>query len=58
MSNIVTYQSLQLDSLVSINVDYSVIKDNFVIMNEFMKSFSVFQKSTYWLLTKKEFIDM
>lgn len=58
MSNIVTYQSLQLDSLVSINVDYSVIKDNFGIMNEFMKSFSVFQKSTYWLLTKKEFIDM
>lgn len=58
MSNIVTYQSLQLDSLVSINVDYSVIKDNFVIMNEFMKSFSVFQKSTYWLLTKKEFTDM
>ena len=50
MSNIVTYQSLQVDSLLSVNVDFSVMKDNFVIMNEFIKSFSTFQKSTFLLI--------
>ena len=49
MSNIVTYQSLQVDSLLTLNVDFSVMKDNFVIMNEFIKSFSTFQKSTLLL---------
>lgn len=42
-----TYTSLQTDSLLSVTLDFSVLKENFTNINEFIKSFSQFQKSNF-----------
>lgn len=44
MSTTATYTSLQTDSLLSVTLDFSVLKENFTVMNEFIKQFGQFQK--------------